>query len=209
MKTTECNKNILQLVHWKSLYPLRVTQQSWLRRLCLALVGPALIQQFKGGGEPISGREVTADEQPLTPTGIQYQEHQSWAHMSITTASLSLSLSLTFLSPWHCRGEYWIQQALCSPPHSVFTELCTMLRWERERQCVRERGQVKESQRESERASVLQRVIEEKTRKRACVWDRRVYCNSDWRSGLRRFNPQETLWDILKVWAHFCINNLF
>ncbi len=159
-------KKILQLVHWKSLYPLRVTQQSWLRRLCLALVGPALIQQFKGGGEPISGREVTAEEQPLTPTGTQYQAHQSWAHMSITTASLSLSLSHTSLSPWHCRGEYWIQQALCSR-HSVFTELCTMLRWERERQCVRERGQVKESQIESERASALQRVIEEK-KERVC-----------------------------------------
>lgn len=130
-------QKILHLIHWKSLYPLRVTQQSWLRWLCLALVGPALIQQFKGGGQPISGREVTADEQPQTPTGTQYQEHQSWAHMSITAASLTLSL--TSLSPWHCRGEYWIQQAVCSPPHSVFTELCTMPRWERERQCVRER----------------------------------------------------------------------
>lgn len=65
--------------------------------------------------------------------------------------------------------------------------------------CKRKRGQVKESQRESERVSALQRVIEEKTRKRACVQDRRVYCNSDWRSGLCRFNPQETLWDVWKV----------
>jgi len=75
---------------------------------------------------------------------------------------------------------------------------------ERETVCNRKKRQVKESQRESERVSVLQRVVEEKTRKRACVQDRRVYCNSDWRSGLCRFNPWETLWDVWKVSAHFC-----
>ncbi len=130
-------QKILQLVHWKSLYPLRVTQQSWLRRLCLALVGPALIQQFKGGGEPISGREVTADEQPLTPTGTQYQEHQSWAHMSITTASLTLSLSL--LCPLDTAGVNTEFSKRFALPLILFSQSSAQCSDERGRDSVLER----------------------------------------------------------------------